>query len=377
MILLFTFLFSIIHNEKIIEDTYEFGAFRPVPLLQFIDENEILSTRYNTFLPYTIIDDDFSNPIDSKKSDRVSISLIKKYNVSRYSTNIKFHDVTLSNFPVYIYHKHIHYYTDKGIGLGYKFQDEEMSFVHQLYKNRCVDHLMYVFKGDMTLTKGTTYFGGVPQNEHLKLPYQGHCDVIDGYSSWGCNLTSIQLGNDTLTVNKYSAFHTGFYRIHLPPMIYEFVKKHLEVPLSVNECIEELNEMKGNNILCKSRKYLDMEFNFMFEGVTLKMTLNSFFEINKDDNKYKYKSVMYKNPYPAINNIELFLGFHFTNLFNYTVFDYENKQVEFYSYVFPIVNDRGQSSYKETQLLLFTVISVICSLSIIVIVYNYYRKGLI
>ena len=375
MILLFTFLFSIIHNEKIIEDTYEFGAFRPVPLLQFIDENEILSTRYNTFLPYTIIDDDFSNPIDSKKSDRVSISLIKKYNVSRYSTNIKFHDVTLSNFPVYIYHKHIHYYTDKGIGLGYKFQDEEMSFVHQLYKNRCVDHLMYVFKGDMTLTKGTTYFGGVPQNEHLKLPYQGLCDVIDGYSSWGCNLTSIQLGNDTLTVNKYSAFHTGFYRIHLPPMIYEFVKKHLEVPLSVNECIEELNEMKGNNILCKSRKYLDMEFNFMFEGVTLKMTLNSFFEINKDDNKYKYKSVMYKNPYPAINNIELFLGFHFTNLFNYTVFDYENKQVEFYSYVFPIVNDRGQSSYKKTQLLLFTVISVICSLSIIVIVYNYYRKG--
>ena len=292
MILLFTFLFSIIHNEKIIEDTYEFGAFRPVPLLQFIDENEILSTRYNTFLPYTIIDDDFSNPIDSKKSDRVSISLIKKYNVSRYSTNIKFHDVTLSNFPVYIYHKHIHYYTDKGIGLGYKFQDEEMSFVHQLYKNRCVDHLMYVFKGDMTLTKGTTYFGGVPQNEHLKLPYQGHCDVIDGYSSWGCNLTSIQLGNDTLTVNKYSAFHTGFYRIHLPPMIYEFVKKHLEVPLSVNECIEELNEMKGNNILCKSRKYLDMEFNFMFEGVTLKMTLNSFFEINKDDNKYKYNSVI-------------------------------------------------------------------------------------
>ena len=95
MILLFTFLFSIIHNEKIIEDTYEFGAFRPVPLLQFIDENEILSTRYDTFLPYTIIDDDFSNPIDSKKSDRVSISLIKKYNVSRYSTNIKFHDVTL------------------------------------------------------------------------------------------------------------------------------------------------------------------------------------------------------------------------------------------------------------------------------------------
>ena len=375
MILLFTFLFSIIHNEKIIEDTYEFEAFRPVPLLQFIDENEILSTRYNTFLPYTIIDDDFSNPIDSKKSDRVSISLIKKYNVSRYSTNIKFHDVTLSNFPVYIYHKHIHYYTDKGIGLGYKFQDEEMSFVHQLYKNRCIDHLMYVFKGDMTLTKGITYFGGVPQNEHLKLPYQGHCDVIDGYSSWGCNLTSIQLGNDTLTVNKYSAFHTGFYRIHLPPMIYEFVKKHLEVPVSVNECIEELNEMKGNNILCKSRKYLDMEFNFMFEGVTLKMTLNSFFEINKDDNKYKYKSVMYKNPYPAINNIELFLGFHFTNLFNYTVFDYENKQVEFYSYVFPIVNDIGQSSYKETQLLLFTVISVICSLSIIVIVYNYYRKG--
>lgn len=372
MILLFTFLFSVIHNEKIIEDSFEFGAFRPFPRLKFIDESENIDTRYNTFLPYTMIDDDLSNQMNSKKKEQTKIELIKKYDVSKYTTNIKFNDVTLSNFPMYIYYKHINYYTDKGIGLGFKFEDEEMSFVHQLYNNKYIDHLLFAFKGDMTFTKGIMYFGGISNNEHLKLPYQGHCNVVEEYTSWGCNLTSLKIGNDTLMVNTYAAFHTGFYRIHFPPMIYEFVKKHLKVPLSTNECVEEIDEKRGNNILCKSRKYLNIEFDFIFEGVTIKMTLNDFFESNKDNNKYKYKSVMYKNPYRAINNIELFLGFHFTNLFNYTAFDYESKQVQFYTSVYPIVSEK--TSNKGSQLFILTIISVICLISIIVIVYNYYRK---
>ena len=63
-------------------------------------------------------------------------------------------------------------YRNKGLALGYHIE-EKFSIVHQLYKNKQIDHLKFALHNISPSLEGSFFIGGIPNEEHLTLPYKG------------------------------------------------------------------------------------------------------------------------------------------------------------------------------------------------------------
>lgn len=115
-------------------------------------------------------------------------------------------------------------------------------------------------------------------------------------------------------------------------------------------------------LLCQKEYVFDGEIELTFEYVTMKVKIKDLFDGSNGSHFHS------NSKQPAHNFNGMILGIEFLRLFNYTVFDYEKKQVEFYSDLNPIY---WTYSNNKIQYTIYVFVILICfSNSILLIKFN-------
>ena len=148
---------------------------KPVIKIQFPNESKEDKVFPNTRLSFSTFKYEDEEYINKNIINNQTICLDKNYESVLYRTDISLmSDIKINNLSMYIIPEGSNmYYIDKGLALGYHIA-EEFSIVHQLYKNKKIDHLQFAFHNIRDTERNSHFFiGGVPNEEHLALPYKG------------------------------------------------------------------------------------------------------------------------------------------------------------------------------------------------------------
>ena len=118
--------------------------------LNLTDDNIIIKTGFNTFVPFSMFKVgklNLSTPIISNET----VHLNNQYESSLYSFNFNIEETEVKNFKIYLTQVHGNNradHADDGIGLAYKFDDESFSYIHYLYNNKFI---IYILKFEILL----------------------------------------------------------------------------------------------------------------------------------------------------------------------------------------------------------------------------------
>ena len=124
---------------KIITHKFHYTFDRPTLTININQERNKLFPFINTFHPFTLIRTCGSEMIiDEFVLGIKTINLENQMNIIDYKTDIKFESIYLKDYHIYLYKNHA-WYPDQGIGLAYKFDNENYSLVHLLYKNKTIE----------------------------------------------------------------------------------------------------------------------------------------------------------------------------------------------------------------------------------------------
>lgn len=363
LIIEITHLFLI--SPKIISQKFDYNLGRPVLSLNYNGDDSNIKSFINTFHPFTLIERRyFKSLIDNLILNKKILNLDYEKEVVEYETEVTFESIVIKGYHIYIFFSHS-WYPDQGIGLAYKFDNENFSLVHLLYKNKAIDKKMFAIYFDNINHKGVVSFGGIPSNAHLKYKMKSYCNVNDEYTSWGCNLTSITFNNTSQPVNYYAALNNGFYGIMYSDKIFDFFTNHIfqnEIVNNICSINKEGKKSKSFFLRCKpmiENNYLDITFSF--GNMKLKLKLKDLFEKN---NKF-YDSLIFSNNYNMYKKYDILLGSNFFTFFSYIIFDYDNQKIEFYS------NSTSISMIvlheKNTIKFVFIILNIICLIMIIIL----------
>ena len=106
---------------------------------------------------------------------------------------------------------------------------------------------------------------------------------------------------------------------------------------------------------------------FVFDSIDLKKSINDLLDNEKHS---LFRSNNKKNNNTLHNFTGVILGIEFIRLFNYTLFDFQNKQIEFYSDFTPIIMHSQNNCASQV----LTSILIIVCFSNIVLLLSQYRK---
>ena len=103
------------------------------PTINIVINNTLIRTLISIYLPYTLIrTNQIKNPLTNENKE---IQLENNIILTEYISNISNQLFFLPNFSFYLT-LNLPHHQDEGIGLGYKFENESFSFIHQLYNLR-------------------------------------------------------------------------------------------------------------------------------------------------------------------------------------------------------------------------------------------------
>ena len=176
--------------------------------------------------------------------------------------------------------------------------NESYSIIHQLYNTKQISHKQFTFHNINRKLKGSLYIGGIPENSYLSLPNKVIIKINETLPTWGFILDSI-IFNDTL------------YEMKIPVIINTALHGIMH-----NKIFEYLVDSCNSNKIIYASECVNT-YSFIIQNT--KITFNTDFLYHFDH----------------FQNIENFtgmiIGASFLSQFNYTVFDYDNKQIEFYA----------------------------------------------
>ena len=264
--------------------------------------------------------------IRSKRGDISTIYLDDEYRVIDYHTDIQFDNAYVSDLSIYIADELV---ANRifGLALGYHFKNESCSIVHNLYNNKYIEHKEFAFHNIKEYLKGYLYIGGVPNNDHKVFKYKTAIKVDEDLPTWGFTLNDVVINNTVYHINKGAILHSAMTRMFTSDDLYEVLTTTI-----LREFIErEVCRTKERGY----QKYLECgkeieevykeEIDFVFGKTVIKFKMKELFD-------YSRHSLFATNKPKKIHGFDgVFLCVEFINKFNYTVFDYDNKQVEFYS----------------------------------------------
>ena len=146
--------------------------------------------------------------------------------------------------------------------------------------------------------KGSLYIGGIPENSYLSLPNKAIIKINEALPTWGFILDSI-IFNDTLYDMKIAVI--------INTALHEIIN---------NKELESLYDSCNSNKIIFASECVNT-YSFIIQNT--KMTFNT-------DLLYNFEHAQ------KIENFTgMIIGPSFLSQFNYTVFDYDNKQIEFYA----------------------------------------------
>ena len=320
------------------------------------DQSEKWKPYFTPYLNFSI----FQNlKVKSVSDEIIQLNLTSTLKCRHFASDIAFSNISIKNFNLYDCGKVTHTY-DKGLGLGYKFNDESYSFIHLLYKHHYIGNLKYSLEINDAKPKAI-HFGGIPDNMQMQSKYKGYCDVNDDYSSWGCDLTNIIVNNKTYKFKSYTIFHTGFTHSILSEEMFDFfINVILGDYFKKGQCRLQNEEQLfncNNTLMQNSNVVVDFVFGKMKISVPLKNFFFtggfSFFERNK--NKY-------------YNKDGIIFGNSFLLFFNYIDINYETRQIGLFGDAFPTQMLEHNNYY--VQKILYLTNFFICFIVISILIVN-------
>ena len=135
---------------------------RPYPNISFINEHFSVSTFFNTYLPYSVIQ-------HFPEEQRPITSFLMENNTKiKHRSDISIKGFRISNFSLYFMNP-FQEEQDFGISLYPSYEDESFSFLHRLYRDKYIEHLSFAFEEKDY--KGYIHFGGIPNTRQILIPF--------------------------------------------------------------------------------------------------------------------------------------------------------------------------------------------------------------
>ena len=315
---------------------------RPYPNITFVNEQFSVHSFFNTFLPYSVFVKS-NNPIIWKDKD-IDFEIYNFHSV----TNVQ--RITLSNYSAY-FSKSLMDYKDLGISLYHHYEDDSVSFIHQLYREGYIDKLQFIIE-DQHNENGNIHFGGIPDTINIKTKNKSILPINTNLPTWGFQLTKLIIGGKSYDINLPCIIHTGLYRMIYSDEFFNIFENELFKKDINNKRCEIINkESIGKSIECIEEVEIENEIiEFDFNNVKIKLKIKDLFT--------PYNSSFFNsNPYKNYNFTGLIFGYKFLSLFDLTVFNYRNHDITFYS-------DKIQMySYPNIYIIIYITITIICSIN--------------
>lgn len=214
------------------------------------------------------------------------------------------------------------------IGLGYKFRDLQLSFLHQLKNKNWIDELSFTFGPEKDDEYGDIYFGGIP-DEIIKNKKSVSLKVKEREYYWGTNLQYIYIGQDKengFEVTNYSYFQSNNVYTRIPQSFFSFLNNKLFMNyIMKSECVinqkDNLKQFRCNCEIVKTFPHIS----FVIDGYIFELDRNNLFFF---DSFQKCFFTMETDTNDVTNDFILGISFYKTN---YISFNYEKDSIEIYS----------------------------------------------
>ena len=363
---LFFFLFNFSFEDKVISLYYnKYRMERPLIPLSFINEKCNVATFANTYINYTILDDNFEHPLSKNfVNQSIRYTLNNEYVSSVYISDIMMNETILNKGKVLVHEEdHIGFYADKGIGLKYKFNDESFSIVHMLYKNKLIDRKVFAFEPYANF--GYFHFGGVPNNTHLHSKYKGYLNIEEDANNWEGSLKGIIYNNISYNFSSSFIIHTGHFGFIYSNELFNLFINEIAKPL-INEkaCWIVKSNSDGDSVECFPNYIKKLgTISFIFDSIKISLPFTALFS---ESNLDEVESLIRSFPTSMKYNRTV-LGIMFVKTFNYTLFDYDSHTVSLYSDKYAI--EVLKMSHKEQIIYTcFVIISLLCLINICILI---------
>ena len=317
---------------------------------------------FNTYLPYTILDKKIASSIRIVGFPIKIIHLESTFDIYAYNTNIILNSKIDINYSLYVTRFGIPFFADKGIGLGNKIEDESFSLVHQLYKNKKIEQLSFAFEEN---ANGSIHFGGIPNEEHLNLPYKGYIKIDKELPTWGGSFDSIVYKGIEYSVNQSFIINNALADLLYSNDLYNKIKEEI-----LNDL---LSEYKCSSNYGTPLEYLTCDKNisnnkeiitFIFDNTKIHFYIKDLFDTEYNTRTF---STFCSNPYPFYNFTGVIFGNNFLKRFNYTYFDFSSNTVSFYSDTIKIEGPLITST--NNVIMLFVFSSLLCGVNAFLLIY--------
>lgn len=327
MFFLIVFLMiSLIVAREIIEIPYTYRYSTPVSDCVFIKEGIHSNLGLNTYISYSLLkSQEFNKIARSNIIDNKTIQLQNKYPSYQYQTDIIINNTLIQNFTVFLFDTDKYYIDELGIALSYQFEDESFSLIHTLYNRHLIDHKQFAFDNN-----GTFYIGGIANNSHKQYNHKGKCNIHSNDDKWTCSLQSIQLDNKEYLLNFDAIFHSEYKGMFYSTELFDIMVNDIfKEQLKSNICEIKHNMFDFRWLLCDDRIKSSIDYiTVIFDDMEIRLEINDLFL--KDKYRNEYMSQFFSYPLEKREK-SIFIGFAFNSIFNYTVYDYEEKSISFYS----------------------------------------------
>jgi len=183
-------------------------------------------------------------------------------------------------------------------------------------------------------------FGELPQQDNEEYFKLNHSIFYskDTKGIFKAKLNSLYIGNNYLTIGKNVSFNINEKNTFIPYMRMEEIIKDNQI--SNLDCKLILLEPNGKyGIKCHKNDINKLpNIFFVFKNYTFKIPFKLLFEVYDSNyfislicNKIKMQNIENENIYEEKNEEEWIIGYSIIKLFNYAIFNYEERSLIFYS----------------------------------------------
>ena len=315
-------------------------------------------TTINTFRPFSLLPT--SIPSEHKKRDIKLIDIHPEDKIYQSYLN----SITINNtVDINSYFTNDpHLWTrEKGLSFGLKFKNESFSYVHSLYNSHIISKKVFILHNVKQGLKGKLFIGGVPNDEHLKMKYKAVVKVNEALPTWGFTLKKVIYNNKEYPMNLSSIISSNLLNMFNSDDLFDFMVNNVFNSEQYNiHHFSYISIAFQQQLVIKNIKCRNNEIAFVFDNVKMNFHINDLFD--------GPSSLFLSNSHGIkIHNFTgILLGADFLSLFNYTLFDFDNKQIEFYSDFIPlsIITDNTDEINKG----ILSINIIMCILNVLILI---------
>ena len=361
----FLFLLCRTREEVLSIDIAKYHCNRPEIAISFPNEEKTTVIGLNTFLPFSVIRLTPSLLIADRIKQKETLELDDTYKSVLYQTDFLFNSQTRAhNVLAYNAESSTMYYKDHGLGLGLRFSDESFSVVHRLYRENAIQRLQFGFHNMNESLGGSFFIGGVPNDGHLQMKFKGVIKVNETLPTWGFSIDEIVIKKRKIDVKIPAIISTRADNFLSSDDLYEmFEKEVFREDIERNIC----KKRKSGDYLyieCPDEFYKNLTFEMVIDNNKIEISPSLFIESFYGLVTSNYRN---NNGRKEHNFTGVIIGPHLLAQYNYSIFDYDKKQIELYSDTFMI------TSLTEHRKIIFTAESILLLFNCIILVYLHYK----